>query len=247
MCRLACFQPGSAESQRARGQSTGRRLRRCSTLTTSDSHTPNYKVGAIHNDLDLIPPVSRAACPEQPCSLQETPPPPRNLPTHPPPGAARITEQMYVKSRELNKMTSLLISPRPECVLFFVSFIQNVQDPNKLYFLNLPSFCSVSFIKPPEGGPGVGGNNGRERNSARFCPSPPVTAALTVGSPRGASRAGVHFRKDESPAVAHCPEPSLRTFCASEVLAKASCPRDWPRPRVPLALSSAQPRSSLAG
>lgn len=89
-------------------------------------------------------------------------------------------------------MTLFLISPQPECVFtFFVSFIQNVQEPNKLYFLNLPSFCSVSFIKPPEGGPRrrlVGGEKQQDSSTP-----PCYCCILALG------RWGVHFRKEEVP------------------------------------------------
>lgn len=78
-------------------------------------------------------------------------------------------------------MTLLLVSPQPECVfIFFVSFIQNVQDPNKLYFLNLPSFCSVSFIKPPEGGARRRVDGGNSRT-----PPPPLYPVTTALSPLG--------------------------------------------------------------
>lgn len=70
-----------------------------------------------------------AAFPEKPCALLENPP---DTPT---PGAAEINEQMYVMSQELNKMTLLLISPRPECVfIFFVVLSKMFKIPTNFIF-----------------------------------------------------------------------------------------------------------------
>ena len=68
-----------------------------------------------------------------------------------------MTERLYVYVTGTNKMTLLLVPPPGRVCIFSVSFLQNVQDPNKLYFLNLPSFCFVSFIKPVGGGRQLGG------------------------------------------------------------------------------------------
>lgn len=104
-------------------------------------------------------------------------------------------------------MTLFLISPQPECVFtFFVSFIQNVQEPNKLYFLNLPSFCSVSFIKPPEGGPRrrlVAGEKQQDSSTP-----PCYCCILALG------KVGGSLLERGGPVTSHCPGPSLSAVCA---------------------------------
>lgn len=107
------------------------------------SHVPNYKVRLIHIHLDLSPTVSRMACVEQPLLLL-TPVAPKKTFCYYHVRSLYITRRhqklsdYMCVSQELNQMTLLLTSPQHECVFtFFVSFIQNVQDPNKLYFLNL--------------------------------------------------------------------------------------------------------------
>lgn len=63
-------------------------------------------------------------------------------------------------------MMLLLISPQSECVfIVFVSFIQNVQDPNKLYFLNLPLSVLCLLLSYPREERGQEGGCGRGRNS----------------------------------------------------------------------------------
>lgn len=123
-------------------------------------------------------------------------------------------------SQDLNKITLLLVSPQPECVfLFFVSFIQNVQDPNKLYFLNLPPFCSVSLLhQRREGGDWEGKTGGPP---AGFSPR-----QWTCPGTRPWVGVGGHFQKEESPVLSHCPEVPLRT---SVIM------RFWPRLPLPVA------------
>lgn len=137
-----------------------------------------------------------------PCSGPETPEPPTHLSQ-----GGTVSEQLYVYVTELNKTTLFLISPQPECVfIFFVSFIQTVQEPNKLYFLNLPSFCSVSFIKPPEGGPRrrlVGGEKQQDSSTP-----PCYYCILALG------KVGGSLPERGGPVTSHCPGPSLSAVCA---------------------------------
>lgn len=117
-------------------------------------------------------------------------------------------------------MMLLLISPQPERVfIFFVSFIQNVQDPNKLYFLNLP--LSVLCLLLNHLREELGGGCRREKNS---CPPPHNYGILTPCSLPGLW--------------------PLRRLCASRLWQKLLVPLTGPCPSALLVLHPAPPLQS---
>lgn len=117
-------------------------------------------------------------------------------------------------------MMLLLVSPQPERVfIFFVSFIQNVQDPNKLYFLNLPLsvLCLLlNHLKEELGGEAVGGR--------KTAAPPPNYGILTPCSLPGLW--------------------PLRRLCASRLWQKLLVPLTGPCPSALLVLHRAPPLQS---
>lgn len=122
-------------------------------------------------------------------------------------------------------MMLLLISPQPECVfIFFVSFIQSVQDPNKLYFLNLPLsvLCLLLNHLREElagGGEAVGAGETAAPHPSNYC-------ILTPCSLPGL--------------------PPLRRLCTSRFWQKLLVPMTGPCPSALLVFHQAPPLQSKA-